>query len=615
MRQPSIQQRRIALRPSVGVPGSRLMRFSHLVAGLEEAGGVSPGREFECKPKAHVSPTRGGGWPAPRACRWLPSLRLAAGRQRPSGGHPADSPRHSPPRPRPKPLCGDERCPGTRSTCGTRRHRAHGRSSLPTGSGPPSTAVPGGQTGAGRSPWPSVAAGSPPVADHRRHTVCTRPSCCCRCARPAASRPQWRSTQALCRNAEAQHRPCRQRHVVLSTLIGLYSSDVTGRIRAPTGGLTARPGRARLDGRPSRSRPLMSGGVAGLVNTHTDALAVWQEGRQPNVDRRRHRSAGAAWQAPVAVSAPTAPGHINPETGLDALGNAPVRIPGRIIHGCGQPARRCRAVADPVISTRSRCNPALAVNDASDVVAAWLSIDATSVHDGSLATTVRMPAPGGRDRLWPQRHAGLAGTWRLRATGSLAVVSPVDRLRHRLLALRAGGRRCLDASESGAGPLGSGGHPAAAGGGPGRDWLGAGRWAARTRTPPSWSVAARRDQRTPAGTQPRKRQCVRSSAPWAVRCLGPCLSRRARQVVTIGARQMNSVKPASPRFSNASGMHPLLCCRALGLAARGGRRWSVLAERAGSIYAWPVPEATDSLRGGRMERPVADCVDGKPTTR
>lgn len=254
---------------------------------------------------------------------------------------------------------------------------------LPTGEWTASTAVPGGQTGAGPV---AVAIGRGGLAAVAWTTVATRyvPSKLLLSLRPSGGSftPPVEIDPGTVAGALKLGIDCAGSVTVLwSTLIGLYSSVLPG-ASAPTGGCNGAPGPGAWTEAVQVSTAYVGAELPELVvNDAGDALAVWQEGAPGNPTSivAAYRSAGAAWQAPVTVSAPTARATWNPKPGLDALGNAAVGyLDGSSMAVVGRPAAGPWQTPVTISDAQQVQYPALAVNDAGDVVAAWLSIDATS---------------------------------------------------------------------------------------------------------------------------------------------------------------------------------------------------------------------------------------------
>lgn len=162
---------------------------------------------------------------------------------------------------------------------------------------------------------------------------------------------------------------------------GLNTSVLPG-TPAPAGGCNGTPGAGPWAAPLPISNAHVGAGLPALaVNDAGSALVVWQEGAlgNPSTIVAATRDAGAAWQAPVTISAPTGRATWNPKPGLDALGNAVVGyLDGATMVVATRPAAGAWQSPVTVSGTQQVQYPALAVNEAGDVVAAWLAADAAS---------------------------------------------------------------------------------------------------------------------------------------------------------------------------------------------------------------------------------------------
>lgn len=216
--------------------------------------------------------------------------------------------------------------------------------------------------------------------------------------------------------------------VLWSTSAGLSSSTLPG-ASVPKGECNGTPGTGPWGPAAQISNAGVGAGLPDLVvNDAGAALAVWQEGApgNPSSIAAAYRPAGGAWQAPSTISAPTARATWNPKPGLDALGGATVGyLDGSSMVVVTRPASGPWQTPAIISDAQQVQYPALAVTDAGDVIAAWLSTDATSGtavwqrqwHAGAWGPATRL---SGRNDTpdWPSAAAS--------GDGSLAIVTWTD---------------------------------------------------------------------------------------------------------------------------------------------------------------------------------------------
>ncbi len=177
-----------------------------------------------------------------------------------------------------------------------------------------------------------------------------------------------------------------------------------------------------------------SGVGAGLpdltVNGAGAVLAVWQQGSagNPSAIGTAYRSAGGGWEAPRVLPSGSGLATWNPKPGLDAAGNAAVGyLDGyAMVVTSRKPTSDWDVPAQVSPAAQTVYYPALAMDGAGDVIAAWQALDAGNVGTvyvrprpagGDWGTTTRLSAASD-DAQWPT--AAYAGD------GSLAVVSWID---------------------------------------------------------------------------------------------------------------------------------------------------------------------------------------------
>jgi len=182
------------------------------------------------------------------------------------------------------------------------------------------------------------------------------------------------------------------------------------------------------------SAPLMiSGAGAGLpdlvVNDAGAALAVWQEGApgSPTSIAGAYRTAGGIWRAPRVVSAGSGLGTWNPKPGIDAAGGVAVGyLDGNTMMVALKSVGHTWGAPVAVSGTQTAGYPALAMDRAGDVVAAWEALDA-----GNYGSIWESTLPAGGAWSVPERLSRRAddSSWPTAAfssDGSLAVVTWVD---------------------------------------------------------------------------------------------------------------------------------------------------------------------------------------------
>lgn len=177
-----------------------------------------------------------------------------------------------------------------------------------------------------------------------------------------------------------------------------------------------------------------SGVGAGLpdlsVNAAGATLAVWQQGGggNPSAIGTAYRPAGGDWEAPQIVSPGSGLATWNPKPALDAAGNAVVGyLDGyAMVVTSRKPTSGWDAPVTVSPPAQTVYYPALAMDGAGDVIAAWQSLDAGNYGSvyvrprpagGEWGTTTRLSAAAD-DAQWP--------TAAYASDGSLAVVSWVD---------------------------------------------------------------------------------------------------------------------------------------------------------------------------------------------
>jgi hypothetical protein len=117
-----------------------------------------------------------------------------------------------------------------------------------------------------------------------------------------------------------------------------------------------------------------------VVNDAGAALAVWQDGSagNPSQIRAAYRAAGDTWAAAETVSTGSGLQTWNPKPGIDAAGNAAVGyLDGNTMMVAMRPAAGPWAVPAGVSpANQAAYYPALAMDNAGDILAAWQTLDA-----------------------------------------------------------------------------------------------------------------------------------------------------------------------------------------------------------------------------------------------
>lgn len=254
---------------------------------------------------------------------------------------------------------------------------------LPTGAWSASQGVPGGGTGAGPV---AVAIGRGDLIAAAWTTVATRyvPSKLLVSLRPSGGGylPAVEIAPGTLAGAIKIGIDCAGSVTVLwSSAVGLSASTLPG-LPAAAGSCNGTPGPGPWTPMVQVSNPHVGAGLPELVvNDAGDALVVWQEGApgSPSSIAAAYRAAGGAWQPPSTASAPTAQPTWNPKPGLDALGNAVVGyLDGPSMKVAARSSDGLWQTPVTVSGTQQVQYPALAVNDAGDVLAAWLASDPVS---------------------------------------------------------------------------------------------------------------------------------------------------------------------------------------------------------------------------------------------
>jgi len=166
-----------------------------------------------------------------------------------------------------------------------------------------------------------------------------------------------------------------------------------------------------------------------VVNDAGAALAVWQQGApgNPTAIAAAYRPAGGGWEAPQVVSTGAGLSTWNPKPGIDAAGDAVVGyLDGNTMRVAVKPATGSWGLPEAISGRQNVYYPALAMNSAGDVVAAWQALDAgnsgsiwerTLTAGGAWGTTIRLSSVSDAS-VWP--------TAAFSSDGSVAVVSWVD---------------------------------------------------------------------------------------------------------------------------------------------------------------------------------------------
>ncbi len=218
--------------------------------------------------------------------------------------------------------------------------------------------------------------------------------------------------------------------------VALLWNDAAG---VHTSTLAGQPGPGTCDGAPSNgpwSTPLLlsAPGVGAALpdlalNDAGAAVAVWQEGAggNPGTISAALRPAGSGWLPAATVSAGSGLSTWNPKPGIDAAGHAVVgyldgyrMVVARYAPatGWGQPL--------VVSGTQSVYYPALAMSAGGDVLAAWLSLDASnfgSVWQSLAPAGAGFPAPA---RVSARTDNADWPTAAFAAEGGLALIGWVD---------------------------------------------------------------------------------------------------------------------------------------------------------------------------------------------
>lgn len=214
-----------------------------------------------------------------------------------------------------------------------------------------------------------------------------------------------------------------------SNAVGVYTSVLAG-TGASAGACDGQPGSGAW-----AAPTLLSGAGAGAaladlaVNDAGAALAVWQEGApgNPAAVAAAYRPAAGTWQAAQTVSAPTGRATWNPKPGLDAAGNAAVGyLDGNSMVVATRPAAGTWAAPVLISGAQSVYYPALAMNAAGDLVAAWLSLDAANVGAVWSSEAAAGAAWSAPLRLSARAESADWPSVAFAADGSLAVVAWTD---------------------------------------------------------------------------------------------------------------------------------------------------------------------------------------------
>lgn len=184
------------------------------------------------------------------------------------------------------------------------------------------------------------------------------------------------------------------------------------------------------------STPGVPASLPALVgNERGDVLVAWQEGAgyQPVAIHAAQRAAGGDWAAAERVSPANGHSTWNAKPGLSATGDAAVGwLDGNTMVVARKPANGGWQAPEPLSGSQSVYYPALAMDAAGNLVAAWQVLDAGNV--GSIWSS-RAPADGvwtvatrlstsGEDTAWPTAASARAG--------GLAVVSWTDNATNRV---------------------------------------------------------------------------------------------------------------------------------------------------------------------------------------
>lgn len=166
-----------------------------------------------------------------------------------------------------------------------------------------------------------------------------------------------------------------------------------------------------------------------VANDDGALLAVWQEGAagNPTAIRAALRPAGGAWGAAETVSPITGASTWNAKPGLDAAGNAAVGyLEGNTMVVARRPVAGGWTAPVAVSGTQTAAYPALAMSAAGDVLAAWMSYDASalgSVWQSVAPAGAAFPAPA---RLSTRNENADWPSAAFAADGSTAIVGWTD---------------------------------------------------------------------------------------------------------------------------------------------------------------------------------------------
>jgi hypothetical protein len=214
---------------------------------------------------------------------------------------------------------------------------------------------------------------------------------------------------------------------------GVYSSSLAGLGTGGTGNVAAcngQPGNGPWAAPEQLSGNHPGAGLPDLaVNDAGAALAVWQAGASgnPSVISAALRPAGGIWSPAVPVSSPTGLATWNPKPALDGAGNAAVGyLDGNRMVVAQRPLDGVWGTPVTVSGTQNVYYPALAMSAAGDLLAAWLTLDASNT-----GAVWQSSAIAGAAWLTPTRlsAASESADWpsaALAADGSVAVVGWVN---------------------------------------------------------------------------------------------------------------------------------------------------------------------------------------------
>lgn len=155
-------------------------------------------------------------------------------------------------------------------------------------------------------------------------------------------------------------------------------------------------------------------------NEQGDALLVWQEGAggQPVAIHAAQRAAGGTWAAAQRVSPANGHSTWNPKPGLGASGDAAVGwLDGNTMVVARKPANGAWQAPEPLSGNQTAYYPALAMDAAGNLVAAWQVLNASNVGTiwsssataGGTWTAPTRVSRAAEDASWPTVASARAG--------------------------------------------------------------------------------------------------------------------------------------------------------------------------------------------------------------